>query len=239
MTTQLSGTNEFWTSIWMDRLKPDLDTVRQAPSTFAAIVVRLRASLAAIAANLRITAEAMTADRAEARQSDLNSLDIATAAAERARDRIQAAIAEVFEESQDTNERIARALERAEAWRRIERRLSGPNDILTVIQEIGAAGDRAGLAVLRGELPSFLAATAPASADTLLRATNTLLDQVEDPLLTPLQRRARRLSAELAKGWPQLMSAAAWCRYEIEGKGTASTIPDWPTAENAKPVLRF
>jgi hypothetical protein len=130
----------------------------------------------------------------------------------------------------DIQAQILAELKAERTWKRIRRKLDAfpePSSLLRGIEDMidqaSRNADRFTLALLREELPDYLAArrvNAPQVFDWL--------DRAEIPLLTPEQREARKALAVLEENYPRVQAAISMARGAAEKKAfKVAALPGW------------
>ncbi|MGB9799622.1 MAG: hypothetical protein ACPLUL_05960 [Thermanaerothrix sp.] len=161
-------------------------------------------------------------------------LDRLQVVAESEADRIQKQAEKILNGAQpDPQTAVLNELKAQRAWGRIRRKLdvfgeasSLLRGIEDMIDQASRNADRFTLALLREELPDYLAArrvTAPQVFDWL--------DRAEIPLLTPEQREARKALAVLEENYPRVQAAISMARGAAEKKSfKVAALPGWDNA---------
>lgn len=238
MSSQDKLTQSLEASRLADALRPDLDTLRNAPARLGDILKDLRAAVAQ--ANLDAAGRLTPVGQAEVesglRNKALQAIDTLEAQCQAAKGRIERRLAEAEQRPlADAATETLLELKRQAAWNRtrpILDRLEAPallERIGSLAKQAAEAGDDATLRALESELPAYLEARRMTSL--LLTAQNTV-DQARLPHLPPAARQAVSVRRDLATGWPRLAAAFQAARREASGQGGLTIVlPGWNTAE--------
>lgn len=215
-----------------------LTNLRNTPPRFRDTLLALRKQLFQIAGDKMISALAAQQQNQAARQKALDAIDADFRIAESNKNDLEKRIAEAFALPNDPTARLLRLTEQQQAWTRVERLLTGGTGYEEVIQQAGERGDLVTLQALREELPSYLFAAK--WQDDYTKALLKLIAQAELPLLTPEQRTARLLEAELSTGWYNLTMGAEHARLEASGQWeTVTVLPAWEKGTTIPVVERI
>lgn len=224
-----------------EQLRPDLETLRQAPSRVAALVVSMRNEVHQAQADntWRMTPAGMAEVENGIRNKALQAIDSLEQECQTAKASIERALAAAEQRPEgDPQTRILEELQEQRAWSRtrpILDRLDGPaliERIGSLAKQAAEGGDDATLRALEAEAPAFL------EAKGLVSYTRPVLDTIAQtrlPYLPPAARQAVKVRQEMAEGWPRLVAAFQQARREASAQGgTAFVLPGWRPGESVK-----
>ncbi len=206
-----------------------METLRGTPRQIADVLVRVRRERREIASDRTLSEEGRNLRRRESRDRATSQLDALMAAARTAETSVRKAV-EGARRQPSTEERLLAETQKSRAWQRYVRLLDGGIQPLEAIER--ASGDLAALQALAEEMPAYVEAKAgklqdrtfPGYIDSLLNA----IDQAERPLLSPVERKRREISAEIRVGMAQLPNAYSTAQAEVaSGWNQTFLLPGW------------
>lgn len=207
-----------------------LDTIQETADRGAEIIQKLRATIAAAEKDDRYSAEhkrELTVKAREEAQGELDKLRGSVAASQKA---VRDSLGNVTRQPADTNEALLREQQMGRAWARMKAQLDAGTDPTTVINRAVSDGDRAGVHVLREELPAYLRASTRGgdgdrNVDEIIEGTLANLGEMEKPLLSRLDLSAREVSETLEKASYFAGMSVNSVTDEVTGKGPALVLP--------------
>ncbi|MDT8896774.1 hypothetical protein QYE77_00730 [Thermanaerothrix sp. 4228-RoL] len=209
----------------------DFSTLQGIPEQVGNLLFGVYPTYTEIELNSALTREGKNQAHDQLIGKVIAELDRLQQVAESEAERIQKQAEKILNGAQpDPQTAVLNELKAQRAWGRIRRKLdafSEPSSLLRGIEDLidqtARNGDRFTLALLREELPDYLAArrvNAPQVFDWL--------DQAEVPLLTPEQREARKALAVLEENYPRVQAAIDMGRRAAQMKSfKVAALPGW------------